>query len=180
MPALTRTQRLLLRAPCAQDVQAVFEIYGDAATNIYTPWLCYENLSVAKTNLDRWIGHWETHGFGQWAVALTTQPEKVIGFGGIAYRMYDDVEKLNLGYHFSPTVWGQGYATELGVAAIELATKKLNASEVCALIRANNEASIRIVKKLGMHQHGELAHEAGRATRLVFSTLSIESNTMAN
>jgi RimJ/RimL family protein N-acetyltransferase len=175
MHAQTHTQRLLLRAPCVQDVQAVFKIYGDAATNIYTPWLRYENLSEAQANLDRWMGHWKTHGFGQWAVALMTQPEKVIGFGGIAYRMYDDVEKLNLGYHFSPAAWGQGYATELGAAAIELAAKKLNASEVCALIRANNQASIRIVKKLGMQHRGELAHEAGRATKLVFSTLAIGS-----
>lgn len=40
--------------------------------------------------MNRWLDHWQTHSFGNWAISLLTNPEKIIGFGGLGIRNYDE------------------------------------------------------------------------------------------
>jgi RimJ/RimL family protein N-acetyltransferase len=169
-----QTERLILRRTQWSDEAALFRIYGDPATHLHAPEGAYADIAVAQAALERWHAHWLTHGFGQWAVTTQAEPTQVIGFGGLAYRAYGDVQKLNLGYRFSPEAWSHGYATELATATLKIAFEELRMPEVFALIRPANTASIRVVTKLGMQQIGELAHETTNATRLVFRKLSTD------
>lgn len=106
--------RLLLRRPVSEDLARLFEIYSDPATNVFNPFGSYPNTEKAATVLADWMHHWDRLGFGQYAVVTRSEPELVIGFGGVAYRNYVDAETLNLGYHLHTAAWGKGYATELG------------------------------------------------------------------
>lgn len=75
--------------------------------------------------MNRWLDHWQTHSFGNWAISLLTNPEKIIGFGGLGIRNYDDIVINNLGYRLSTEAWGKGLATEFAIYAIKfgVATK---------------------------------------------------------
>ena len=68
--------------------------------------------------MNRWLDHWQTHSFGNWAISPLTNPEKIIGFGGLGIRNYDDIVINNLGYRLSTEAWGKGLATEFAIYAI--------------------------------------------------------------
>ncbi|WP_394791888.1 GNAT family N-acetyltransferase [Rhodoferax sp.] len=167
-PLRTTTERLLLRRVEADDVDTVLAIYGDPATNLYNPAGTYKSSAQAIANLARWRSHWVDHGFGQWAVALPWAPKEVIGFGGLMYRDYGDAVKVNLGYRFSPTAWGHGYATELGRAALQLAFEHLNLPAVHALLRERNTGSVRVVQKLGLLALHQQPDEHGHGLHTVY------------
>jgi RimJ/RimL family protein N-acetyltransferase len=61
-----------------------------------------------------------------------------VGFGGLSYKIYGDLERLNLGFRLAPTVWGNGLATELTQMALAIAFEKINAAEVYGLTRPQN------------------------------------------
>lgn len=156
-----RTSRLLLRRPDADDAENLFAIYGDPRTNAYNPHGPYPNLDRAKTVLATWITHWEQHGFGQWAISSADQPEKIIGYGGLAFKMYGDKDTLNLGYRFGVDSWGNGYATEFATETLRYAFADLNAPDISALVRPLNTPSIRVLEKIGMNKIGILEDESG-------------------
>ncbi|HDG9146429.1 aldo/keto reductase [Klebsiella pneumoniae] len=92
---LVQTNRLYLRPVISSDLNDLFKIYGDPATNTFNPAGPYPNIDHAKMVMNRWLDHWQTHSFGNWAISPLTNPEKIIGFGGLGIRNYD--EYVNLG-----------------------------------------------------------------------------------
>ena len=161
--------RLVLRRPQASDTARLFAIFGDPRTNQFNPSGPYVDISVAEESLAAWAEHWDRHGFGQWAVSTVAAPDEVIGFGGLAWKLYDETERLNLGYRFAHEAWGHGYATELGRLALGHAFGALNGDEVFGLVRPANTASIHVLEKLGMNRFGDLDDVPGEARSLVYS-----------
>lgn len=153
-----KTSRLLLRRPRLGDGPAMFAIHGDPATNLYNPFGPDPDQATSKERLQQWIEQWETDGFGYWAASLT-QSEEIVGFGGVRHFIWRDHDILNLYYRFTPSAWGQGYATELAQTAVTLARKHLSMWPVVARIRANNMPSIRIADRAGLLRRPDLDTE---------------------
>lgn len=162
------TERLILRAPTTYDLAAFFAIFGDPRTNAYNPSGPCADIAVASNMLAVRTAHWRRYGFGQWAIAARERPDAVIGFGGLAWRDYGGIERLNLGYRFAPHAWGHGYATELGVASLAHAFGHLREPAVYALVRPANVASVRVLEKIGMRRTGDLDDVPGHARSLVY------------
>lgn len=162
MSAVQHTPRLLLRPPVASDLERLFAIYGDPATNVYNPFGPFADLEKARSVLTGWIEHWRQHGFGQWAIEAREAPGRVIGFGGIGYRKYLEQEALNLGYRFATEAWGHGYATELARAALQHAFGSLKLPEVFAIVRPVNQPSIHVLEKAGLQRIGSLDDVPGQ------------------
>ncbi len=164
------TARLLLRRPVLADFQRFFAIHSDPATNQFNPAGPLTDCSKAETLFNAWLAHWQLHGYGQWAVASRTEPEEIIGFGGIAQRLYGEVERLNLGYRFATSAWGNGYATELAVQALRYALEDLQQPRVFAIVRPAHTASIRVLEKIGMQRIGLLDDVPGQPASLIYET----------
>lgn len=162
------TDRLILRALVPYDLAAFFAIFGDPRTNAYNPHGPCPDIAVASNMVAVRIAHWRRYGFGQWTVVARDAPADVIGFGGVAWRDYAGVERLNLGYRFSADVWGRGYATELGKAALRHAFDELRLPDVHAMVRPANLASIRVLEKLGMQRAGNFNDVPGHVHSLVY------------
>ncbi|HJU40090.1 MAG TPA: GNAT family N-acetyltransferase [Tahibacter sp.] len=162
------TGRLILRRPVSGDLAAFFAIFGDPATNAHNPSGPCADIAVASQMLGMRIAHWPRYGFGQWAIATRERPDAVIGFGGLAWRDYGGIERLNLGYRFATAAWGRGYATELGAASLAHAFGTLREPAVYALVRPSNIASIRVLEKIGMRRAGDLDDVPGHAHSLVY------------
>jgi ribosomal-protein-alanine N-acetyltransferase len=56
----------------------------------------------------------------------------------------------DLGYMLSAEQWGKGYATEIAAALVEAAFLELRAERVISTVDVNNNASIRVLEKIGM------------------------------
>jgi [ribosomal protein S5]-alanine N-acetyltransferase len=57
---------------------------------------------------------------------------------------------VDLGYMLGLADWGKGYATEIALALADAAFFDLRAERVISTVDVNNQASIRVLEKIGM------------------------------
>jgi ribosomal-protein-alanine N-acetyltransferase len=152
------TPRLVLRRLRMEDGPAMFAVHGDPATNLYNPAGPHRDLGTSEEMLRSCLHHWEVYGFGYWAVTLL-QEGNIIGFGGVEHRVWREREVLNLYYRFTPSAWGQGYASELARTAVSLARAHLPPWPVIARVRPANTASIRTAERAGLVRRPDLDTE---------------------
>lgn len=57
---------------------------------------------------------------------------------------------VDLGYMLGLADWGKGYATEISLALIDAAFFDLRAERIISTVDVNNQASIRVLEKVGM------------------------------
>jgi RimJ/RimL family protein N-acetyltransferase len=155
-----RTERLLLCVPTPQVADAYFTIHGDPATNVYNPSGPMLDPAAVPPILEIWQQHWREDGYGYWVVRDPGDGH-ILGFGGVRPPLQGDEVFLNLYYRFRPEAWGNGYATEVGRAALALAAKMAPGIPVVALIRPKNEPSIRVAERLGLRLEGEVQRQLG-------------------
>ena len=167
------TDRLFLRRPTPADVPAYFAIFGDPATNLFNPNGPLRDIAAAEAAVAARVAHWDERRCGSWAVSLRERPDDVIGFGGLSYKHYGDVEHMNLGYRFATPAWGRGIATELARAALDIGWRVLALQEVWAMVDERHQASRHVLEKIGMtpvarepfdgdHAPGDVWYRVGR------------------
>ena len=168
-----QTNRLYLRPVISSDLNDLFKIYGDPATNTFNPAGPYPNIDHAKMVMNRWLDHWQTHSFGNWAISLLTNPEKIIGFGGLGIRNYDDIVINNLGYRLSTEAWGKGLATEFAIYAIKFGFDVIKLTEISAVVRENHLASQKVLQKSGLRYVKEI-HDVKDAPPSLLYSISVD------
>lgn len=161
--------RLNLRPVTASDLDDLFRIYGDPATNTFNPTGPYPDIRHAQTVLARWISHWETHRFGNWAISLQDSPERIIGFGGLSISSYADILIYNLGYRFATEAWGKGLATEFSKNSVRYGFVELKLTEISAVVRGNHLASQKVLRKAGLQYLREIHDVKDAPPSLLFS-----------
>ncbi len=57
---------------------------------------------------------------------------------------------VDLGYMLGLQDWGKGYATEISLALVDAAFYDLRAERIISTVDVNNQASIRVLEKIGM------------------------------
>ena len=57
---------------------------------------------------------------------------------------------VDLGYMLGLPDWGKGYATEIALALVDAAFFDLRADRIISTVDVNNNASIRVLEKIGM------------------------------
>ena len=104
------------------------------------------------------------HGFGFWVVRLRETNES-IGFAGL--RRFGDQDEVELLYGLFPAHWGKGLATEASRRLIRFAFDDLGFPELFAGADTPNEASFRVMRRLGFRHHGERNIDGKAATYFV-------------
>lgn len=166
-PALP-TKRLLLRAPQPADLEALYEIQSDPVSQRFSASPMPSSREEVMQQLDDWLGHWQAHEFGYWAIALREQPEELLGFGGLMLRQVAGRQGLNLYFRFRPQAWGQGYAAEMTQAALALAFEQQQADAVLAVVQPANMPSRKTLERAGLRLKGSLANVPGQPADLLY------------
>ena len=153
MPLPLKTERLLLRAPTPEDLDAWHAIYRDAEE----VWFGAPRSSPEENHakLLRQIGHHERFGFGMCTVELDGE---TIGAAGLQHL--ESGPEIEVGYRFLKQHWGQGYATESARASLAWGFDELGLDRIVAVALASNAASRRVLEKCGLEEIG-LAHVYG-------------------
>lgn len=144
---ILETERLYLRKMNQSDYEALSKILQDEET-MYA----YEGaFSGEETQawLDRQIDRYREYGFGLWAVVLK-ETDEMIGQCGLTMQQWNGRQVLEIGYLLQRAYWHNGYATEAAKACKEYAFTKLDADEVCSIIRDTNTASQNVALRNGM------------------------------
>jgi RimJ/RimL family protein N-acetyltransferase len=90
---------------------------------------------------------WEREGFGYWMFFDSTTGEPVAR-GGLGRAEFDGQPEVEVGWTVVPERWGQGLATELGAAALAVASD-LGLDDIVAFTLPHNAPSRRVMEKLG-------------------------------
>jgi RimJ/RimL family protein N-acetyltransferase len=158
--AIFSTERLLDRSWTLDDAEAAFAIFSDPLVSRITgrpP----GSVAVSRERLERWLAHYErlANGLGFWAIVeretglivgeVTLQP-----LGG----PLEAGPEVEIAYHLASRFWGKGYATEAAWGALQYGFKRLNLPRIWALVRPDNDASLRVVARLGMRHAGRCPH----------------------
>ena len=106
----------------------------------------------------------DTIGYGRWACVLKSTGE-IVGFCGLKYL--PELDATDVGFRFRPAFWGRGLATEACRASLEFGFSTLGLERVLGLVLPENQASIRVLEKVGMRPEGTVDYGGHRALRYV-------------
>jgi len=167
-PVRYMSRQLFLRRPEVNDASALFRIFGDPATNKFNPAGPLADETAARQLLDNLLSHWDKYGLGPWTVSRKSNVDEIIGFGGVSYKQYGNTERINLGFRFAPSSWGNGFASELTQAALTFAFMQKQIPEVFGLTRPQNLPSRSILEKNGMKKCGTLNDVPGEPESVIY------------
>jgi ribosomal-protein-alanine N-acetyltransferase len=154
------TDRLLLRRPSPEDVDAILAVHRHPAAIAHNPSDALADRVEAQALLCRWLDQWRRCGFGYWTVRWREQLP-VLGFCGLKSMQLRGQPVINLFYRVDPNAWGRGIATEAALRVVEWARINRSSRPVIARIRPENLASARVALKVGLRrseyldEHGE-------------------------
>lgn len=109
-------------------------------------------------SLEDKLRHWENYGFGQWVLRDRTTGE-MLGRGGPQWTYASGIHEIELGWVIIPERWGQGLATELARASLDVAFGPMDLQEVIAYALPHNIASRRVMEKTGFIFEREIVYE---------------------
>lgn len=141
------TPRLILRRWQEPDLDAYARLVANADVMRYFTGGPL-NRAGAWRQIALFIGHQELRGFSQAAV-IDRASGQFIGRGGLWQP--EGWPGLEVGWMLDPAVWGQGFASELGRAARDLAFGSLKAEHLISLIHPDNRRSARVAQAIGAH-----------------------------
>jgi RimJ/RimL family protein N-acetyltransferase len=145
------TERCLLRLPELEDAPAISRYCGEYDVAKNTARIPHPYPALAA---EMWVLMTRAGWTPQGNQSLTVEHDgQVIGGGGVFRRTAD--AEWEIGYWIGRPWWGQGFATEIGRALVELGTKTLGARTLIAAHADDNPASGRVLEKLGFTYTGE-------------------------
>ena len=92
--------------------------------------------------------HWDAHGFG-WYGFTDRETGALVARGGPHCAHVAGRDEIEIGWTVVPARWGEGLATELGAASVDLAFGPLGFVDVVSFTLPGNVASRRVMEKLG-------------------------------
>lgn len=155
MGIILETDRLILRTWQLDDAEAALRLWGDAEVMRFVG-KPFAGIEVARRALGNAIAAQEKNGFCLWA-AVEKSSMEVIGCCG--FHLYEDGPELELAYHFIPSAWGRGYATEAASACVKYGSEVLGSPKIVAFTHPENAASYRVLEKIGMKYKGLVPYE---------------------
>lgn len=144
---IAETRRCVIRESLLSDLDAFYEIYSQPSVAEYMePLSC--DYQEEQDKLRAYIkNQYPFYGFGTWTI-LDGATGEVIGRAGLEAR--DDEDGLELGYLIREEYQGKGIATEICEKILEFAKRELEVTDIFVKVKADNEKSVKLAKKLGV------------------------------
>ena len=162
-PPTLKTDRLMLRPFTASDAKNIQQLAGDEAIadttlNIPNPY----DIGRAKEWIDSLQPQFEK---GKRTVFAMIDCKTDNFFGAIELRIDQRYQRGELGYWIGKPFWNSGYCTEAGQAVLEYGFARLNLNRIYANHFSRNEASGRVLQKLGMLHEGHARQHVKKGDR---------------
>ena len=93
------------------------------------------------------VASYRTNGFGLYLVEIRDSSER-IGMCGLVKR--EALVDVDIGFAFMPAHWSKGYAVEASRVVMQLASARFGIRRVVAITSVDNEASMRVLRKIGL------------------------------
>ncbi len=142
-----RTARLTLREFVKNDFNAIYAYSSDPRVTKFLFFGPRDEDSTADY-LDGLLASQEETPRSRFELAVEESATgRVIGACDLSLIERNVVD---LGYMLGLADWGKGYATEIALALVDAAFFDLRADRIISTVDVNNQASIRVLEKIGM------------------------------
>ncbi|KUN40842.1 acetyltransferase [Streptomyces longwoodensis] len=121
-----------------------------------------------RARIRAWEHEWESRGFGLFAVEVRATGE-LAGLTGLSVPGYlpEVLPAVEVGWRLGRPHWGRGLATEAAAAAVRFGFEECGLQRIVSIAQAGNDASRRVMAKLGMRPVLETVHpDLGRPVRV--------------
>ena len=165
MNTILRTPRLILRRPRSDDVAAMHAILRDPLAMRYWSTLPHTTLAESEAWVAKTI---DAINAGDCDDFFIEHEGLLIGKAGLWTRN-------EIGFLFSPAVWGKGFAREALQAVIDRAFCERGHEEIRAEADPRNERCLRLLFRLGFRETGRAErtyHIGGEWSDSVYLTLT--------
>jgi len=153
---IIETPRLTLRYITSQDASALTSILGDDEVMQYSIIGVHDSQQIRQFIEQRLLSYLE-YGFGLYAL-VHKQSQEMIGYSGFFIQSIEQRREVEVGYRLAKRHWGQGLATEAGLAVINYGRNRFNFQRYICLIETENRRSIRVATKLGMKLEKQIVY----------------------
>lgn len=149
-----QTSRLFLRPLAVRDALALFEARRDPQVMRYWDWPPQKSVAEVESVIADHLPQIADGNVLWWAVALSPNGPAIgeCDLSEIDHRN----GRAEIGFLFARRCWGKGYAREAAEAMIAHAFGPMGLSRLWARFHAGNEASRRLLEKLGFVHEGTL------------------------
>ncbi|HIG44113.1 MAG: GNAT family N-acetyltransferase [bacterium] len=150
MESLLKTRRLCLRKFTRDDARYLHQLDNDPEVMRYINGGLPVSLDMIEDRVLATFVQYDMdrQGLGFWAV-VDIHSSAFLGWVCLRPQQ-DDPATASIGYRFLLETWGQGYATEAAQALINLGFTELSLERVIATAYEKNQASRRVMDKLGL------------------------------
>lgn len=139
------TKRLWLHEITIDEAQDLFELNNDPNAIKYTVDPPFASIQHAESFILKYIKI-TPPGTGRWVVRLRSNDE-FIGWCGL--KLHDN-GNVDLGFRLLQRHWNKGYATEASMGCLKYGFSKMGLSTIIGRVMHGNQASIRVLEKVGM------------------------------
>lgn len=148
------TERLLLRPLSTVDLEFVFRHFSDPAVNRY---LLDEEPVRTREQAQSIIDFYSspaTQPYNRWVIVRKADMQPI---GTCGYHQWQKVhQRAEIGYDLEKASWGQGIMTEALRTMLRYGFEQMDLNRVEALVYVENDASIRLLERLGFQKEGLL------------------------
>jgi RimJ/RimL family protein N-acetyltransferase len=142
------TERLFLRAFTVNDAEFVLTLLNEPSFLRYIGDKKVRELEDARQYiLNGPVASYERNGFGLYVVEFR-ESHTPIGMCGLIKR--EELPDPDIGFAFLPGFWNKGFAFEAAAAVLQEARERLSLQRVLAITSLDNEASIKVLQRLGL------------------------------
>ena len=147
-----KTERLILRKITVDDVDDMYEYSSDENVTEYLTWSPHADKTYTLEYINYLQSRYRSGDFFDWGVVVKSN-NKMIGTCG--FTRFDYVNNsAEIGYVLNSAYHGMGLAAEAASEVIKFGFEKLGLNRIeCKYIIGNN-ASRRVMEKLGMSFEG--------------------------
>ena len=163
------TTRLVLRRWSEHDVAPLATINADPEAMRWIGDGSTRTEQQTRASIEAWERHWDTQGFGLFAVEVRATGE-LAGLVGMAVPSFlpEIMPAVEIAWRLGRSFWGQGLATEAARAAMRFGLADGGLERIVSIVQVGNDASERIMVKLGMRLERETIDPATRRPLRVY------------
>jgi RimJ/RimL family protein N-acetyltransferase len=162
------TPRLLLRRWSEEDAAPLAAVNADPEVMRWIGDGAVRTPRETRSGIAQMEREWEERGFGLFAVELRATGE-LAGFTGLSVPLFlpELLPAVEIGWRLGRDHWGRGLATEAAAAVLRYGFRERGLDRIVAVSQVGNDASERVIAKLGLGLFRETADpRCGRALRV--------------
>ena len=150
------SERFIICQPLIDDITYWDELHSDPDVMKNLGGIRDSQTSSEWIQAD--ISHFKKYGFCLGSVFIKSDMQ-FVGRAGVVHLFYDDQRpELEIGYALLKKYWHRGFGTEIVKAIIDWSMLKYFDIDLVALTSPDNEASLNLLKAIGMREIKRIIH----------------------